>query len=188
MLYTQYLQRQSHHRYDNCGKEEIINFQGTYENKKTVIKTMLASSWLCIYNRICQWYGPRPRAVDNNCAIRAENTTSSRRLVATTHRASRDADSQSFRTRSTCQNGGIWTILHTNESVVDGNNSSPSCREDPELMNSQTSRFEAIHNDHVEIGPVTGIEVSDLAQIFVIEVKYTTTRKFEAPGAHITRN
>ena len=43
---------------------------------------------------------------------KTENATSSRRLVATTHWESRDADSQSFRTGSTCQHGGNWTLLY----------------------------------------------------------------------------
>ena len=42
----------------------------------------------------------------------ANHVTNSRRLVATTHRESRDADSESFRTGSICWNGGKWTTLH----------------------------------------------------------------------------
>ena len=31
------------------------HFQGTIDNKKILIKTVLASNLLCIYNRICHW-------------------------------------------------------------------------------------------------------------------------------------
>ena len=48
----------------------------------------------------------RTRAVDIT-----RKDTSSRRLVATTHRESRD-DSESFWTDSICQNSGKWQILH----------------------------------------------------------------------------
>ena len=49
----------------------------------------------------CNWHWLRKKQ---------RNMPSSRRLVVTTHRESRDADSESFRTSSICQNGGTWTI------------------------------------------------------------------------------
>ena len=91
---------------------------------------MLASNPQCIYNRICQWYEtenqvPTPtRAEDENhngfepeqltliSQKQRKRATGSRRLDATTHRESPDADSESFQTGSICQNGGNWTILH----------------------------------------------------------------------------
>ena len=97
--------------------------RGTFENKKTLIQTTLAGNVLCIYNCLCRKFGsdtenirrrtgnrPRPRAVDINYAKTAETPTSSRRLDATTHRESRDADSESVRTGRICQNNGDWTI------------------------------------------------------------------------------
>ena len=48
----------------------------------------------------------RTRALDTGHAKTAGHATSSRRLVVTTHKESRDADSESFRTGMTCQNGG----------------------------------------------------------------------------------
>ena len=95
-----------------------------------LIKTILAGNPRCIYNCICQWYetenqvpateksgrrsahGSRTRAVDTDYAKTAKRATISRRLDATTHSESRDADSESFRTGIIRQNAGKWTILH----------------------------------------------------------------------------
>ena len=42
-------------------EKEGINyhFEGTYENKKILINTMLAGNLLCIYKCICQWHEPK---------------------------------------------------------------------------------------------------------------------------------
>ena len=57
----------------------------------------------------------------------------------------------------------IGQFYITNESVTDGNGSSPLCREDSEPRNSRYSRFFAFLHDHVEIGPVTEIEAFESA-------------------------
>ena len=108
------------------------HFQGTCENKNTLMITIWARTVLCIYICVCQRYHtenlllaprrleeeegdrPRPGAVDNNSAKkkRAEHVTSSRRVDAETHCEARKADSQGFRTGRICQNGGDWTVLY----------------------------------------------------------------------------
>ena len=50
------------------------------------------------------------RVLDIENAITANNATSWRRYVATTHRESRNADSKSLRTSRTCKNGGKLTV------------------------------------------------------------------------------
>ena len=54
---------------------------------------------------------------------------------------------------------------------VDGNSSTPLCRDDPEPTNSQSLRLQAVLSDHVKIGPVAGIEVCKSAGIFMIEIQ-----------------
>ena len=139
-----------------------------------------------MHNRICQRYEteptPReanneeqidlePRAVDSDYAKTAKRATSSRRLGAKCHRESRDADSESFRTGITCQNGGKWTILHY-QGICYGwkHLSTPVRWEKTGPRNSQHLRLQAFLNDHVKIGPVTGIEDSKSAGTLVIEV------------------
>ena len=107
-----------------------LQFHGTCDNKKRLINTIVASNLLCIYNRICHWYeiehlvlAHREQQKTKQIDLEPEqltlivqettnNATSSRRHVATTHRESRDADSEKFRTSSTCQNGGKSTMLY----------------------------------------------------------------------------
>ena len=48
----------------------------------------------------------------------------------------------------------------TEESVMDANNDIPLCREFSEPGISQISNLQSVLNDHVQIGPVTGIELS----------------------------
>ena len=97
-----------------------FHFQGTFDNNKILIKSMLATNLLCIYNNFCQWYDTEndvftPRTAEDEEQIdrepehltlitqkTAEHATSSRRLVVTTHRESRDADSESLRTGIIC--------------------------------------------------------------------------------------
>ena len=93
-------------------------FRSMCENKKILIKTILATKLKCFQYRTCPWYEtetqvltPRTPEVDIDYGERADNSTSSRRLDAATHRESRDADSKRFRTGSSCQNDGKWTIL-----------------------------------------------------------------------------
>ena len=88
----------------------------------------------------------------------------------------------------TVENGQFYI---TNESVMDGNSSIPSCTEHSEPRNSQILRLQAILDDHVKIGPVTGIEVfNQICRNFGCRSTstITTTRKFEVLGAKITRN
>ena len=102
------------------------NFQGTSENKKIPIKSILVSNLL----EFCQWYENEnqvltpTRAEDDEQVYSeleqltlitqktAKRTTSSRRPDATSHRESRNADSKNVRTSIICQSGGTWTIVH----------------------------------------------------------------------------
>ena len=57
------------------------------------------------------------------------------------------------------------------ESVVDGNSCTRVCRKYSQARDSQYSRIQAILNDHVNIGPVTEIEVFESAGALVTEVQ-----------------
>ena len=59
----------------------------------------------------------------------------------------------------------------TNESAMDGNSSTPSCREGVEPKNSQRTRLQAVLTDDVKIGPATGIEVFKSAGTLVFGVQ-----------------
>ena len=120
-LHMQYFQQQW------WGKED--HFQSTYDNKKIFIKTHIGKQFTLYLQSNLPVVGYpkfgthtekvgrrranpcRTRAVDIHHAATAGNATSSRRLVATIHWESRDADSQSIRTGSICQNVGNWTLL-----------------------------------------------------------------------------
>ena len=106
------------------------NSQGTFDNKKILIKTILASNSQNLHNRICQWHEIEnlvltPRTAEDEEQIdldpdqltlisqkTAERATSSRRLVATAHRESRNTDSESFRRGIICHSCGKWTVPH----------------------------------------------------------------------------
>ena len=67
---------------------------------------------------------------------------------------------------------GQSSVKHsTNESVMDGHSYTLLCREYSGPRNSQNSRLQAVLNDLVEMGPVTGIEVFNSAETLVIEVQ-----------------
>ena len=97
-LHIQYIQNQCNCRLGNGGNDEQIT-ASTCDNKKRLIKTILASNLSCVYNRICQWCDTeklvptprranrsRPRAVYMNYAKKPrKKTTRSRWLVAATH-------------------------------------------------------------------------------------------------------
>ena len=58
----------------------------------------------------------------------------------------------------------IEQFFITNDSVVDGNSTTPRCSEYSEPRISQNSRLRAMLLDHVKIGSVTEIEVSNLQE------------------------
>ena len=158
---------------------------------------MLPSTLLCIYNRISRWYDPenrvpsprnseegggrpRPRALDTNYAKRHWNMSQARgdsmlKLTANreplTHKASEQAQfartvdiRQCYITNDSVVDGNSSTPLcteYSNDFVVDGNCSTPLCTEYSELRNSQNSRLQAISN-HMKIGPTSEIEYSNL--------------------------
>ena len=66
----------------------------------------------------------------------------------------------------------------------------PLCREDSEPKNSQNPRLSAVPNDHVKIGPVTGIEANKPAVTLVIEAHDPSQQsgKFEVLGSNVTRH
>ena len=114
---------------------------------------------------------PRPRAVDINYAKTAETPQarddSMLQLTENHETLIRRASEQAEFARTM----EIGQFHITNESVTDGNGSCPLCREDSDPRNSRYSRCLAILHDHVEIGPVTEIEVFESAGALVLEVQ-----------------
>ena len=182
ILPTRYFQRQSHYRLDRSGKEDAIT---TSRVHSTTRRLSSRPHWQAIYRAFTiafasglrlnnQVHTPRRAEDEEQIDLEpeqltlitkktAKRATSSRRLDATTHRESRDADSQGFRTGSICQNGGNWTTqlpvnLFWMETVLHF-----FCREHSEPWNSQNSRLQVILDSHVQIGPMTGIAASILS-------------------------
>ena len=92
--------------------------------------------------------------------------------MLTTHGESRGADSESFRSGIICQSGGKLTNLCHQGSCYGWNKSCSFVRRQySEPRNVQTSRLQSDLNDHVKIGPVTGIDVSKSAGTLVIAVQ-----------------
>ena len=108
------------------------------------------------------------------------------KLIANRETLVRRASEQAEFAR-TVEIGHFYTI---DESVVDGNSSGPSRREYPRPRNSRNSTLQAIPNDPVKIGPVTGIKALESAGtlFFSSTSTNTTTRTFEVSGANITMN
>ena len=133
------------------------HFQGTLD--------ILAGNILCVYNCICQWYDTEKwylRRESLKIDLDPEQLTIIKQRERNTSQvrgdcASRNTDSQSFRKGRICQNVGTWTILYYQRISHEGNKSTP--------RNSQNSRFQAILNDRVKIGPASGIEVFESAGI-----------------------
>ena len=94
---------------------------------------------------------------------------------------------ESFRTGIFARTVENRKFHNTLVSFMEGNGSTPVCREYSEPRNSQCSRIQAILIDHVKIGPVTGIEVFRSAGTLVIEVQSTVTitSEKEVLGANI---
>ena len=108
----------------------------------------------------------RTRAIKN--AKTSKNAPKSRRFVVATHRESRDADSESFRTGSNCQNGGKLTTLHYQWIWYGRKQLMQRTLRTKKLSTLQI--YKRFFNDHVKIGPVTGIGVFTSAETLVIEV------------------
>ena len=123
-------------------KEGNYHYQGTRDKKKGLIHIMLASNLLDIYNRICQWVWDwksgtytekngtrrvnwiRLQALDIDFAQTTENATSSRRVVATIHRESRNIDwlGEPVHSRGQCS---IWQEIANKQS---------DCSDTPRLL------------------------------------------------------
>ena len=73
---------------------------------------------------------------------------------------------------------------------MDGNSSTPVCREYSEPRNSQCSGSQAVLTDLVKIGPVTGIEVFKSAGTFdvVAQVPSQQPGNYEVWEENITEN
>ena len=73
---------------------------------------------------------------------------------------------------------------------MDGNSSTPVCREQSEPRNSQCSGLKAVLTDLVKIGPVTGIEVFKSAGTFdvVAQIPSQQPGNSEVWEANITEN
>ena len=68
----------------------------------------------------------------------------------------------------TVEHGQVYI---TNESVMDGNSSTPLYIESSESRNPQCSRLQGVLTSHVKIGSVTGFEYFNYAGTLVIEVQ-----------------
>ena len=137
-------------------------------NKKLLIKTKLASNTPLIHNRICQRYEiekqiPTPRTAEDEEQIDLEPEQLT--LITQKYWKMQQARQASF--ARAVENGQFF---FTNGSVVDGNSSSLPCRECSEPRNSPYSRLQTVLTYHVNIGPVTGIEVFKSAGTLVIAV------------------
>ena len=185
------------------------HFQGTFDNKTILIKTILATSFLRIYNRTRQWYEtqnqvPTLRTAGDEEPIdldpeqlslitqkQRNDATNSRRLAATTHRKSRDADSESFRTGSMWQNGGKWTTLHYHwirhgwkqlcSFYAENTQVSKDFSKVKITSNSWQSRQERASDMNRSIRICWNFGHRSASTV-------STTRKFEVLGAKITRN
>ena len=69
------------------------------------------------------------------------------------------------------ENGQFYII---SESVIKGNSSTPLCKKYSEVRNSQSSRLQSVLNDHIKIGPETGIGVFKSVETSMIEVQVPT--------------
>ena len=124
------------------------DFQGTFENKKILINTILTSNLLCNFNRICQWcetenqvFTPRRAKDEEQIDPDTEQSTlTTQKQLNIAHRESRNVDSESFRTCSFCLRMENGQFHISNESVSS------------EPTNSQSSRLKAVLTDHVQIG------------------------------------
>ena len=191
---------------DEEKQAEVTTSQGTFDDNKSFINTILESKLLCTYKRICQWYEtehlvPPPRLAEDKEQIdldseqltcipqKQRNMPQARGDSLLLTEKSRDAHSRGFRTSNICRNGGNWTHVcifpYISFEPVNllwmKNSSTPLCREYSRSKNSQDSRIIAIRNDHVKIGPTIGIGAFKSAGTLVIEVTntVTTNRKFE---------
>ena len=110
----------------------------------------------------------RTRAVDTD---NENNSKQCHKVGATTHRESRNSNSESFQTSSFCLNGGKWTILRYPCICCGWKQFYFFCREYSKPRNSQSSRLQSVLPDHVNVRPVTGIEEFKSARTSVIEVQ-----------------
>ena len=46
----------NHYRFDNRRKKGLTTAKVYFENKKMLIKTLMAGNLLCFYKCICQWW------------------------------------------------------------------------------------------------------------------------------------
>ena len=159
----------------SLGQVEIwgssFHFQGTFE-KKILINTTLASYLLCIYLRICWWreqQKTKSKSITNPSNwLRRKKSKQCNKLEATRWFNSQRITRRWFGNLPNRQHMPDGHFYSTNESVRDGNSSTPLCREYSEPRNSLSSRINAALIDHVKIGPVTGIEVLKSAATLVI--------------------
>ena len=159
--------------------------QSTFENKKLLIETKMASNLLCMHNRICQRYEtePTPREANNEEQIDLEP----QQLTVITQKQRNVPQARGDSVRNVTENretlirraseqASLVRIVEneqfyiTKESVMDGSTSAPVRWEKTGPRNSQHLRLQAFLNDHVKIGPVTGIEDSKSAGTLVIQV------------------
>ena len=180
---------QSHYRLDKWGNEEEITTAKEHTRTRRFSSRPCWQATMCLqFNLPVVWYRKytekigrrrktrsRFRAVDTNYAKKAENASSSRRLVATTtHWESRDADSQSFRTGRNCQNGGNWKVL-CYQRICYGWKQFYSFVQrvlrTKEFSRSKVDKkFVTISSGR--IGPLTGIEKFQFGATLVVEYRY----------------
>ena len=98
------------------------------KSTKFLISTTLTGTLSFIYNRTRHWYETKICVINQGKTV-FQMPQARGRLVATTHKKSRDADSQSCRTSSIARTMENGQINITNESVMDGSTSIVLCRD-----------------------------------------------------------
>ena len=205
-LPTRNFQRQSHYRLDNWGTEEAVTTSRVHSTTRRFSSRPYWQPISCVFTigyvsgmrleiRYLHWEQPETRSQSiwtlSSChwsrkKKQRNGATSSRRLAATTHRKSRDADSESFRTGSMWQNGGKWTTLHFHW-IRHGGKQLYSFMQRI-LRSPRTSRrtkLQAFLTITSRKGQRQESKYSNLLELWSQKRKY---RKFEVLGAYITRN
>ena len=149
--------------------ERNYHFQRTFENKRILIKTIQASSFRCIYNRICQWYETgnqvlTPRRAEDEAMWNPARGNSVPHVTENREVLFRRASEQA--SCATIPMNLSW--LPTAPLLV--------CTEYSEPKDSKHSRLQSVLEHSVKIGPVSGIEVFKSAGTLVIEVQVPSSQ------------
>ena len=208
-LPTRNFQRQSHYRRDNWGTEEAVTISRVHSTTRrfssrpywqpiSCVFTIEYASCMRLKNHVFTMRtagDEEPIDLDREqlsliTQKQRNNATSSRRFAAATHRKSRDADSESFRTGSMWQNGGKWTTLHYHwirhgwkqlySFYAENTQVSKDFSKVKITSNSWQSRQERASDRNRSIRICWNFGHRSASTV-------TTTRKFEVLGAYFTR-